>query len=234
MPKISVIIPVFNAEKYLKSSIDSILNQTEKDIEIIVINDGSTDNSLEILNNLQKLDSRIKVISRENRGVIESLNEAIKNSSGKYIARMDADDISFKDRLEKQFNYMEKNNLDLCGTSAITINEKGEEIGKIIRPENKKEIMKFTILHNPFIHPSVMFRREIVEKIGLYKKFKHAEDYEFWTRIVFKYNVANIQEPLLYYRIHENQITKKKNTHMVFTSILVRFLALFRFIFIFR
>lgn len=231
MPKVSVVIPVFNAEKYLESSIESILNQTEKDIEVIIINDGSTDTSLEILNALQKKDNRIKIISQENKGVIKSLNEAILNSKGDYIARMDADDISFPHRIEKMLDYMEKHNLDLCGSSAVTINERGEEIGKITRPETKDEIMRFTILHNPFIHPSVMFRRSIIEKVGLYKNFKHAEDYELWTRIVFKYKVANIQEPLLYYRIHENQITKRKNKHMVFTAVVVRILALFRFVF---
>ncbi len=231
MPKISVIIPVFNAEKYIKEAIESVLNQTEKDFEVIIVNDGSTDNSLNILNELSNKDNRIRIISRENRGVIESLNEAIRNSKGEYITRMDADDICFKDRLEKQMKYLEENNLDLCGSNAVIINSKGEETGKIIRPEKSSDIKKFTVLHNPFVHPSVMFKRSIIDEVGLYKDFKHAEDYELWTRIVFKYKTGNIQEPLLYYRIHENQITKKKNTHMIFTSIRVRILAIFRYIF---
>jgi len=115
--KVSIVMSVYNAQKYLDEAIESILNQTYSNFEFIIINDGSTDKSLEIIENYAKKDSRIIVINRENKGLIYSLNEGIRKANGKYIARMDADDISLPQRLEKQVEFMEKNkNIGICGT----------------------------------------------------------------------------------------------------------------------
>jgi len=227
-----VVMSVYNGEKYLKSAVESILNQSFKDFEFIIVDDGSTDESLNILKSFQSHDSRIKIISRENKGLVFSLNEGINLAQGEYIARMDADDISKISRLEKQFKYMKENSLVICGTWAEGIDEVGNKIKDMNYPPSEKKIKIFSLLHNPFIHPSVMFRKDIFEKVGGYRKFfKHIEDYELWTRIVFKYKTGNIPEALLEYRFHGSQITQKRNLQMRLKGVLVRTLALYRFIF---
>jgi glycosyltransferase involved in cell wall biosynthesis len=232
MLKISVVMPVYNGERYLGESIESILNQTYKDFEFIIINDGSTDRSLDILREFQKLDKRIKLVSRENKGVVYSLNEGVKMAQGEYIARMDADDVSDPGRLLKQLKYAQENELAVCGTWAESIDSQGNKIGNLVYPPNVNKIRLFTFLHNPFIHSSVIFRKDLFEKVGGYKTFfKHIEDYELWTRIVFKYKTGNVPEKLMKYRLHEEQITRENNFTMRFKGLLVRILALWRFIF---
>jgi glycosyltransferase involved in cell wall biosynthesis len=232
MPKISVVMSVYNGGKYLKLAVESILNQSFKDFEFIIINDGSTDKSLDLLKSFQKQDERIKIISRENKGLISSLNEGIKLAQGEYITRMDADDISKTTRLEKQLKYMEENNLMVCGAWAQGIDELGNKIKDMNYPPSEKKIKSSSLLHNPFIHPSVMFRKDVFKKAGGYKKFfKHIEDYELWTRIVFKYKTGNIPEALLEYRLHNDQITQRRNLQMRLKGFLVRILALYRFVF---
>jgi len=232
MPKISVVMPVYNGEKYFIEAIVSILDQTFKDFEFIIINDGSVDRSLDILKEFQKQDKRVKIISRENKGVIYSLNEGVKMAQGEYIARMDADDVSDPERLSKQLKYAQENDLAVCGTWAEGIDDKGQRLKDMNYPPSLDKIKSYTLIHNPFIHPSVMFRKDIFEKVGGYKKFfKHIEDYELWTRIVFKYKTGNISERLLKYRLHEEQITRKNNPAMRAGGLLVRILALYRFIF---
>ncbi len=232
MPKISIVMSVYNGEKYLRQSIESILSQSFKDFEFIIINDGSTDNSLKIIEEFKKKDERIELISRENKGLIYSLNEGVKSAKGEYIARMDADDVSMPNRLEKQLKYVEEGGLAVCGSWANGIDNKGIKTRFLNYPPKADRIRFFTILHNPFIHTSVMFRKDIYEKVGGYRSFfKHIEDYELWTRIVFKYKTDNITESLLEYRFHDDQITKKNNLFMRFMGVLVRFLSIIRFIF---
>lgn len=230
MPKISVIMSVYNGEKFLKESVLSILNQTYADFEFIIINDGSTDLSLEILKDFEEKDKRIRLISRENKGLTPSLNEGIKLAQGEYIARMDADDISMPERFEKQITFLEENKeITLCGTWAINIDENGNEIGEYKTPITNKEIKKNILFHNPFIHPSVMIRKSVFEKVGLYnEEFKHIEDYELWTRVIPRFKTANIQDFLLKYRLTSSGVTKKNRKIMLLKGVVVRILYLIR------
>ena len=127
-------MPVYNGELYLAQAIDSILNQTYKNFEFIILNDGSNDNSLNIINDYQKEDDRIVLISRENKGLVYSLNEGIEKSKGKYIARMDADDICLPMRFEKQIELMENENLDICGCHYFLLNKEGNIDGLNLTP----------------------------------------------------------------------------------------------------
>lgn len=230
MPKISVIMSVYNGEKFLKESVLSILNQTYADFEFIIINDGSTDLSLEILRGFEEKDKRIRLISRENKGLTPSLNEGMKLAQGEYIARMDSDDISMPERFEKQITFLEKNkDIALCGTWAINIDENGNEIGEYKTPITNKEIKKNILFHNPFIHPSVMIRKSVFEKVGLYnEEFKHIEDYELWTRVIPRFKTANIQDFLLKYRLTSSGVTKKNRKIMLLKGVVVRILYLIR------
>ena len=194
---------VYDGEKFLEEAVLSVLNQTYKDFEFIIIDDGSTDSSLKMLRSFEKKDERIKLVSRENKGLTRSLNEGIKLAQGEYIARMDGDDISMPKRFEKQIDFLEKNkDIALCGTWAINIDENGNEIGEYKTPTTNKEIRKMILFHNPFIHPSVMMRKEIINNVGLYnEKIKYAQDYEYWLRIIKKNKMANLNSFLLWYRI---------------------------------
>ena len=208
-PIISVVLSVYNAQKYLAEAIESILNQTYSNFEFIIINDGSTDKSLEIIKNYN--DKRIVLISRENRGLIESLNEGISQAKGKYIARMDADDISLPKRFEEQVAFMERNlDIGICGTAVIGFGEAIEE--SIWKLSSSNNTIKTELLFSScFAHPTVMIRRELIVKHNLFynKAFIHSEDFELWTRMSEYTKFANLKMPLLKYRIVKDSVTRE-------------------------
>lgn len=209
---VSIILPVYNGEKYLKEAVDSILNQTYQNMECIIVNDGSTDSTLDILLEYQKKDHRIVLISRENRGLVTSLNEAIQISHGAYIARMDADDVAHSDRIEKQVGYMEQNNdVYLLGTDYSLLYEEGvsEEIRKAAEgthrrsqaPIDKRDWFLSTNETMKFIHPTIMLRRELFAQIGLYGQYK-LEDLELYFRAgIHNLRIDKLEEELLDYRV---------------------------------
>lgn len=206
--KISVVMSVYNGERYLKQSIDSVLLQTYSNFEFIIINDGSTDSSLDIINSYQ--DKRIVLISRENKGLIYSLNQAFAIATGEYIARQDADDISEPDRFIKQIEYIRNQKLDFLGSSAVMIDEHGNFMKKIIKPELISD--SYFYKANPFIHGSVMFKRSILDEISLWynQDMLYMEDYDFFWRISKKFKCANIQLALYKWRHHNNSISSKR------------------------
>jgi len=207
-PQISVVMPVYNAEKYLDKAIQSILNQTYKDFEFIIINDGSKDTSLEIITSYQKKDNRIIIVNKKNAGIVAALNDGIKISKGNFIARMDADDVSLLNRFEIQMKYIQDNNLDLCGSwIQLFHNSKLLNISKY--PEKHEDIFFRLFFMTSFAHPSVIFRKKIFKKL----KYKNviAEDYKLFCDIACNdYKLGNVQEILLHYRVHLNQLSKKK------------------------
>lgn len=204
---VSIVLPVYNAQDYINESIYSILNQTFTNFELIIIDDGSTDKSYEIINSFD--DPRIKILKHErNLGLIKSLNEGIRLSSGELIARMDADDISQPKRLEKQVNFLKSNhNIGVCSTWYEVMARKKY----IKRDETDPEKVKSLLLYYcPLAHPTVMFKKSIIEKVNYYSTdYPHAEDYELWIRLIEITNIANIPEVLFRYRPHDNQVSNK-------------------------
>lgn len=210
-PKVSVLMSVYSGEKYLREAIDSILNQTFTDFEFLIINDGSTDRTAEILQSYD--DPRIKIINNEkNMGLTKSLNKGLRMASGKYIARMDADDVSLSQRLEKEVNFLnQKKNIGLVGTYYLLINEKGSVLYAVKLLTDERELKEKLLIGNQFGHGSVMFRRECIEKVGLYREeFKSSQDYDLWLRISEVYGVANIPEPLYKWRFTVKSISVAK------------------------
>lgn len=204
--KISVVMSVYNGQKYLKQSIESVLGQTLKDFEFLIVNDASTDRSSQILDNYATEDSRVRIITNEqNLGLTKSLNRAIKQASGKYIVRMDDDDISVNSRFEKQLQFMENNpSVALCGTMALVINERGEEIGKKNLAIKYQDIKKKLLFNNQFVHSSLFFKKEL----GLYdESFERAQDYEFVLRVASKHQVANLPEYLVKWRARPGSLS---------------------------
>ena len=209
-PVVSVVMSVYNAEKYLDAAIRSILEQTYNNFEFIIINDGSNDRSLEIIKKYKNEDDRIVLISRENRGLISSLNEGIVKARGEYIVRMDADDISLPFRIEKQLQVMEhEKDIVVCGS---WINIFGENINeKVARYfEYDKQIKANLLISCCFAHPSVMIRKDAFTNNNILydERFKNAEDYYIWTQLAKVGKFYNIPEILLKYRFLETSITR--------------------------
>ncbi|MEN9919664.1 MAG: hypothetical protein RL662_2100 [Bacteroidota bacterium] len=207
MPKISVILPIFNAKAYLKKAIDSIIDQTFADWELIIINDGSTDSSEQIVKGYT--DERIRYyLNDHNLGLIETLNRGIELSTGEYIARMDADDVSHPDRLTIQSAFLDTNpDIAMCGTYARLVDEVGMDRGRIINLTDNNDLQVNLLFSVPFIHPSVLFRVFVLKLYMYNRSYKHAEDYKLWCSISDTHKIANIPHFLLQYRWHSTNVS---------------------------
>lgn len=227
-PQISVVMSVYNAGNYLQEAIDSILNQTYTDFEFLIVNDGSTDNSLVIINSYS--DPRIKLINNEgNKGLIYSLNKAFSQASGKYIARMDADDISLPERLQLQYQYMEANpQIGVCGSHTLHFSTSGSYVSKSFLTH--EEISGWMLFNASVVHPTLMLRVSCLRQLDHYfdPSFAHAEDYELWSRLIFKCRFGSVDAVLLKYRVHEGQVTQKYRKEQVSNANRVRIALLER------
>lgn len=208
IPEVSIVLPVYNAEKYVKAAIESILNQTYKNFELLIFNDGSTDGSLQLIKEFD--DERIKIFNYEqNIGLISVLNIALSEAKGEFIARMDADDVSIPIRLEEQVLFLKKNTeIGICG-SFIKIIDSDEVV---IKPTTDNELRWWIFRGSPFAHPSIMLRKEVIKRSGL--KFNlnayAVEDFEFWWQLAFYTKMGNIDKVLLNYRVHDEQVSTSK------------------------
>lgn len=205
---ISVLMTVYNDVTYLDLALSSILNQTWKDLEIILVDDGSCETSKYKIEQLAKIDKRIQLVRNDqNIGLAASLNRALNRSCGELIARMDSDDISYLTRFEMQTEYLGKNpECDVCGGQAIAIDESGKECGPISMPESHDQIVGSLPRFNPLIHPAVMMRRKFLERAGGYnEKLRKKQDYELWARMAGSSNFHNLAVPVLKYRWRDSQ-----------------------------
>jgi len=208
-PIISVILPVYNAEKFVYQAIDSILKQSFTNFELIIINDGSSDRSNEIINGFT--DERIKLIqNKKNLGLIGTLNKGFSLAEGDYIARMDADDISMPNRFEKQLNYLLSNpDIDIIGSNYCTF---GFENNTVSTPSSHEQIKVEILFNNCICHPSVIFRAEALQEnnITYNSEFLHTEDWNMWFEAI-RNNliIKNIDEVLLNYRLEGQNITAR-------------------------
>jgi len=223
MFKLSVICCAYNAEKYLQDSLDSVHEQIFCDYELILVNDGSTDSTGNILHKYAKENKNVKFYNNQNNmGVPYSRNFAISQSSGEYIAIHDADDISLFNRFEKEVLFLEKNStIDIVGSHAIKISNSGKVLGTMVYPpENTdtafKYITRFRL--NPIIDPSSMFRKKVFLDIGGYRMdpfYRTVQDFDLWCRLLLKGHLLyNFQEPLIKYRINPDGVTNAKSTEM--------------------
>jgi glycosyltransferase involved in cell wall biosynthesis len=211
--QVSIVMPVYNGGGYLHESIGSILAQTFDDWEFIIINDGSTDNSEEIVSAYQKTDSRIKVIKHSgNQGLVASLNDGLRLASGTFIARQDADDWSSKDRIEKMVSWLEDNpDIGLLGSNGYYVGPDGTITRASEFPSDHGEICSEILnRETPFFHGSWMFRRECLEKVGLYNGVLFSgEDKDYWLRVSEQYQTSNYPENLYFYRNHKMAFTRQ-------------------------
>jgi glycosyltransferase involved in cell wall biosynthesis len=208
-PLISVLMPAYNCEAYVLEAVSSMLSQSFADFELLVIDDGSTDSTRKLLDSVH--DPRLRLVSNErNIGLIGTLNRGLELATGRYVARMDADDISAPERLEKQVQFLEAHpDVHVLGTMVNLINEQGKVFGAIAGyPKDADEVHRFLLRECCLIHPSVMFRRDTVQAVGGYAaSARHAEDYDLWLRLSDRHKIANLSEKLVSYRMHRNQVS---------------------------
>ena len=214
-PLVSVIIPVYNAETTIDECIESVIKQSYDNLEILIIDDGSTDNSYKKLQQYKNQDNRIILFRRENKGLQYTLNQLINESKGSFIARMDADDICHIDRINKQISYVIKHNIDICGAQVEFIDSKSQKIRRrsvINKPIYDENIKGYLLYDTPFWHPTVLGHSEVFKNNLYDEKCTAYEDYDLWARLALKnYRMANLSEVLLMYRVHDSQISSKKN-----------------------
>lgn len=210
MKLVTVVLPFYNAESTIEQAVQSILNQTHTNFELLLYDDGSTDNSLNLLSQFN--DNRIRIIKNsQNCGLIEVLNRSIADARGDYWARMDADDVALPDRLSKQVDYLNQHvNCGICGTQMRIMGTK--EI--IHKPLSDSELRWWIFKSTPFSHPTVMIKRDLLLQTQL--QFRNeayvAEDYDMWWRLAYHTHLGNLPELLLEYRIHPSQESSKKQS----------------------
>lgn len=209
-PFISVVMPVFNAEKFIYSTVKSIIDQTFSDFELIIINDASTDTTEKIINSFN--DNRIKIIKTLGIGATEAYNTGFRNAKGKYIAISDHDDISEKDRFKKQVEFLEKNpEVNVLGTNYNVINEKGNFLFSVLQPQENLQIKELLLKRaSGVFNPSLMVRKEIFDKYGYYNNnYFPVSDYEFYLRNIDYLHFHNLEDILYNWRNLKTSISHK-------------------------
>jgi glycosyltransferase involved in cell wall biosynthesis len=218
--KISIILPAFNAITYLPQAVESILAQTYRNFELLVIDDGSTDGTAAYLRSVT--DPRLVVVTNEtNIGITESLNKAVDLASGDYIARMDADDLAMPHRLERQVQFLEANEYDLVSARAYTLNKfPRRTFGTAL---NEHEVSLCLLFFNPVVHPLVLGKAEVFRQFRYVKDFEWAEDYYLWTRMALNgVRIGIDSAPLLLYRLHSGQVSVSKQQRQIALTDAVR------------
>ncbi len=205
-PIVTVLMPVYNGEKYLREAINSILNQTFTDFEFLIVDDCSSDNSIKIIKGYS--DPRIILLRNdENFGIAETANRGMKLAKGKYIIRIDCDDISLPQRIQMQVSFMERNpKVVICGSSVQCI---GEHAVVWKMPKLDCEIRPHLLFGTAILQPTIIMRRDVIIREELFydSRFIVASDYDLWSRIPKKYKLANLPEVLVKYRLHDTQIS---------------------------
>jgi len=202
-PLVSIILPTYNREKYIKRAINSALNQTYKNLELIIIDDSSNNKIANIIFKIKKADSRVIYIRNESRlGFVKSLNKGIRMAKGKYIARLDSDDFwCDQKKLEKQVNFLENHpDYVLVGGRRIVIDKTGKELFRCLLPENDEEIRRTILFDSPFVHGANIFRKNVYELVGGYdEQLNYCEDWDLWLRMGKLGKMYNFQDYFVHY-----------------------------------
>ena len=201
-PNVSVIIPMFNCEKTVKTAIESVLDQSYKEFEVICVNNNSTDKTLQIAESIAEKDNRVKILKCDTKGIVPALNTGLLNTSkfSNYIARQDGDDRWFPNKLEKQIKFLEENpDVDILGTNILINDVINNQKKEFVYPPTHEECMNwYANRRNPICHVSVVFRKKIIEKAGIYDdRFHFAEDMNYWLKASNWYRLGNINETLV-------------------------------------
>lgn len=210
MPKVTVLMPVHNGAHFLAEAIESILTQTFDDFEFVIVDDGSTDATSEILRLYAERDARIRVLREAKVGIVTALNRGLAMASGTYLARMDADDCALPNRLKMQVDLLDASHTVIACGSAVY--QMGAKSGLVSMPRTDKQCKLFLAIGNCFAHPAVMFRMDAIKLCGLRysNEYLYAEDYKLWSDMAAYGDFHNLRQPLLLYRVHSAQVGQRK------------------------
>ncbi|QWU15228.1 Glycosyltransferase involved in cell wall bisynthesis [Paenibacillus sophorae] len=225
MANLSVLMPVYNASRFLEQAVESILQQSYTDFELIVINDGSTDNSLEILERYS--DPRIKLIHNgSNSGIVSSLNCGLNAASGAYIARMDADDYSLPDRFKAQIQFMDLHpDIGVCGTQYRIMDSPRFGVSNTTLPCDPDIVACSLLINCCLAHPTVVMRRRVLDQLHGWPydpNYQYAEDYHLWARLSAITRIANLNQCYLHYRYHDQQLSRTKSLEQIWQADRIR------------
>lgn len=210
MPKISIIAGCFNNAEFLDQALESVCKQTFTDFEMLVIDDASTDTSLQNLQRWAEKEKRLRVLENpRNIGLANTLNRAIESSDSEYIARFDTDDIMYPERLAKQISYMQSNRIDLLGSAIQSIGQRRSK--QTTYPQTDEHIRIHLLFQTAFAHPTVIYQRNKLGALRYNPEIRYAEDYALWVKMAERAKMANLAEPLLFYRQHDKQVSNNKN-----------------------
>jgi hypothetical protein len=214
-------MPVRNAARYLREAMASVLSQTFPNFEMVVVDDESTDASSQILEEFETGDSRVQVRRRRSEGLVAALNYGCSLARAPYIARMDADDVAFPERLERQLAFLHEHpDVALLGTAHTEIDESGNLLGTTVYPTSIEAVAQRLPVKNCLAHPTVVFSRAVFREVGGYRAaLPHAEDYDLWLRIGDRHEIANLDEPLLAYRLHPASISVTNRRQQVLSTL---------------
>ncbi len=231
-PLISIVMPAHNAQKYIGKAIESILNQTFKKFELIIVNDASTDKTPSIIRPYARKDKRIVIVSnRQNLDIAGSLNKGIEIARSEIIARMDADDISLPNRLEVQYKAINKSKkIAIVGANIVVMDNKEKDISARNYPENSKDLKKCFFKYSPFAHPVVMFRKKIFDEVGGYDPvYSPTEDLDLWFRMGMRYQFKSVPQLLLRYRLSEASSSHSIIRHLEMLVFRIRLKAIVKY-----
>ena len=230
MPTVSVVIPVRDGARYVGEALQSILDQDLPDIEVIVVDDGSSDDSAAIATSIGDRDGRVKVVANRGKGIVDALNMAISLARAPLVARMDGDDVSLPNRLRLQVACFDADtDLQLLGTAGLRIDRDGKPLKPMDVPIGNEPLRDALARYNPMLHPTVMFRTEAVRRVGGYRHaFTYAEDYDLWLRLSETGKLANMDARLVKLRSHPGQVSRVKEDQQKAAAALARRSALLR------
>lgn len=207
-PRVSFVIPAFNVRKFVLESVASALNQSFRDIEVLLIDDGSSDGTIDELRGID--DRRLRILRNDrNRGIVYSRNRGIQEAAGEFIAFLDADDIALPDRIGAQVEFLEQNpQVGLVGGGAVLIDGQGREFSRILPPHGESRIIEEIFTRNCFICSTVTIRTKVARSLGGFRQEAHyVEDYDLWMRAALRYRLENLSMPFAKYRIHRGQVS---------------------------
>ena len=224
VPNVSIILPVRNGARFVQRAIQSALDSQEPSRELIIVDDGSNDASSEIIEAASRRDARIVALRQPQSGIVAALERGRSHARAPLIARLDADDLAYSERLARQVDAFSRNpDLALLGTAVDKIDEAGRTIGRIAYPTSPSELKRELWLRNPFVHSAVMFRADRVKEVGGYRTFfEAAEDYDLWFRLSERWEIGNLAECLGALRIHDDTVTRRRTARQALSAALVR------------
>jgi glycosyl transferase family 2 len=219
-PQISVVMPVRDGARWLGEAVASVQDQTFADFELIIVDDGSADETPHLIEARAASDPRIRAIRQARLGLVPALNRGLAEARGRLVARLDADDRAHPERLQRQSQYLDGHpEIGLLGSWADKIDEQGSSVGTLKPPARPEQLAPLLVRMNPFLHSSIMLRKAVLQKVGVYRPaFEGAEDYDLWLRMSEVAKIANLPECLLQYRLHPDSLTHRARVRQLFST----------------